>query len=123
MENKKRIAISIIGFIAVFLGAYFVSWLYNEINTIMSRTYSVTPVLILTPLIPVLFGAAIRVPALLRRWPEDRRFDTIRFGFQAVPGLSILAQPILSLVLSIPMLSPIFLRNAFVTFQVFGLGR
>ena len=41
---------------------------------------------------PILFGALIRVPSLIRRWSGERRFHWLRFGVLVAPVLLLIIQ-------------------------------
>ncbi|EEG77260.1 hypothetical protein [Dethiobacter alkaliphilus] len=99
--EKKRIALNILGLIAVVCGVYLIGWFYNELQHITARTFASWPIFFVRPVVPVLFGAAIRVPALVGRWQQNRRFDWVRFVFQGIPGLLLIGYPTLSYIMSI----------------------
>ena len=122
MQDKKRIAISVVGFICVIVGIYFIGFVYGEITRAANVTFNLFPVLLVQRLFPLLFAVAVRVPALISRWQENRSFDWIRFVFQVVPGLFILGQPLFSVLFSVRLIFPAFTQGVFVTFLSFWVG-
>jgi hypothetical protein len=123
MENRRIIG-NFLLFILIAASSYGATQFSMFLRMHGRSSFNLMPYnIVVTHLLPLLFGMLVRLPALVTRWKDRKEFDLIRFGFQFVPGFSLAVLPLISMVspISVP-LGVIVSQTLFVSFMGFWAG-
>ena len=122
MNKIKNIAPHLLELIAGFILLFAADRILDYLNDISSHNFSLIPVAVFNILYPFVFGLLIGLPRLMLRWNKYHGFNTTRFIILAVPGMIIILQYLIAVIVQTRMWFMFITHSKFYPFFAIWIG-